>query len=68
MLHNSCNMSTHDLPDISGKPLLPMLQLYNVQYRSKVTSHSLALLLRVMDTLDRVTSALYTLTLLNTLE
>ena len=51
VLHNSCNMSTHGLPDtntlspracspwasvprlrmyISGKPLFPMLQLYNI--------------------------------------
>ena len=46
-VHNSCNMGTCDLPDtpsalgpaafvllvlISGKPLMPMLQLYNVQH------------------------------------
>ena len=39
MTHNTCNMGTHDLPDIytlrlrvyiSGKSLLPMLQLYKV--------------------------------------
>ena len=48
VVHNSCNMFTRGLPDIytlrpealvlwvyiSGKPLMPMLQLYNI-YSSK---------------------------------
>ena len=46
VVHNSCNMGTRGLPDIytlspaalvlwvyiSGKPLMPMLQLYNNTY------------------------------------
>ena len=44
MLHISCNIGTRDLPDmyalgprayISGKSLLPMLQLLHVAYSQK---------------------------------
>jgi len=44
VLHISCNMCTHDLPDmyalspwayISGKSLVPMLQLLHVKNHSK---------------------------------
>ena len=50
VVHNSYNMSTRGLPDIytlgpaalvlwvyiSGKPLVPMLQLYSIRYYSYV--------------------------------
>ena len=61
VVHNSCNMGTRGLPDIytlgpaalvlwvyiSGKLLMPMLQLYNKLFKNHISSewgHSLVLI------------------------